>query len=204
MPKRFRAPASDQAPNGAAIRGQRKPLCPCVIVPPWHQPPLPPVLCLINYWSEGEPLTLDGDFSPRTERWVVHFQDVNGLQVDGIVGPETWGAPARALTGREVQRTHGCRSAGRCRCGRRFAPSTAGLQYLSARLLFCGPNWRAVARRCRRRAGCRARRRQGRRLRVAGRSGRPALTMPAALSATVNRARPRRRRRHPRTTRSRA
>ncbi|MFG3254729.1 peptidoglycan-binding protein [Streptomyces sp. NPDC048172] len=54
------------------------------------------VQCLINQWNGGSPLNVDGDFGPRTESWVVYFQDVNGLQVDGIVGPETWDA-LRAL-----------------------------------------------------------------------------------------------------------
>ncbi|TJZ54250.1 peptidoglycan-binding protein [Streptomyces piniterrae] len=50
------------------------------------------VQCLINLWNGGTPLQVDGDFGPRTESWVVYFQDVNGLGVDGIVGPETWNA----------------------------------------------------------------------------------------------------------------
>jgi peptidoglycan hydrolase-like protein with peptidoglycan-binding domain len=54
------------------------------------------IQCLINIWSGGSPLAVDGDFGPRTESWVVHFQDVNGLRVDGVVGPQTWSA-LRAL-----------------------------------------------------------------------------------------------------------
>ncbi|WP_274560171.1 peptidoglycan-binding domain-containing protein [Streptomyces spiramyceticus] len=54
------------------------------------------VQCLINYWSGSDVLAIDGAFGPRTESWVVHFQDVNGLRVDGIVGPQTWDA-LRAL-----------------------------------------------------------------------------------------------------------
>ncbi|MGW1375013.1 peptidoglycan-binding domain-containing protein [Streptomyces sp. NPDC002446] len=50
------------------------------------------IQCLINVWSGGHALDVDGAFGPRTESWVVHFQDVNNLQVDGIVGPQTWGA----------------------------------------------------------------------------------------------------------------
>ncbi|GGX33108.1 peptidoglycan-binding domain-containing protein [Streptomyces chryseus] len=54
------------------------------------------VQCLITYWSGGQPLAVDGIFGARTESWVVHFQDVKGLRVDGIVGPQTWAA-LRAL-----------------------------------------------------------------------------------------------------------
>ncbi|MGX1886386.1 peptidoglycan-binding domain-containing protein [Streptomyces sp. NPDC055287] len=54
------------------------------------------VQCLINYWAGAQSLTVDGIFGARTESWVVHFQDVNGLRVDGIVGPQTWAA-LRAL-----------------------------------------------------------------------------------------------------------
>ncbi|MFI6765579.1 peptidoglycan-binding protein [Streptomyces sp. NPDC050355] len=48
------------------------------------------IQCLINLWNGGSPLAVDGDFGPRTESWVVYFQDVRGLQVDGVVGPQTW------------------------------------------------------------------------------------------------------------------
>lgn len=48
------------------------------------------VQCIINLWNGGTPLQVDGVFGPRTESWVVYFQDVRGLRVDGIVGPETW------------------------------------------------------------------------------------------------------------------
>ncbi|MQY10950.1 hypothetical protein SRB5_10640 [Streptomyces sp. RB5] len=48
------------------------------------------IQCIINRWNGGSPLKVDGDFGPRTESWVVYFQDVRGLKVDGIVGPQTW------------------------------------------------------------------------------------------------------------------
>ena len=37
-------------------------------------------------------LVVDGDFGSKTHAMVVEFQKRNGLTVDGIVGPQTWGA----------------------------------------------------------------------------------------------------------------
>jgi peptidoglycan hydrolase-like protein with peptidoglycan-binding domain len=36
--------------------------------------------------------TVDGDFGPITEEAVLNYQRSRGLDVDGIVGPQTWGA----------------------------------------------------------------------------------------------------------------
>lgn len=38
------------------------------------------------------PAAIDGAFGPKTELAVKAFQQVNGLEVDGVVGPKTWTA----------------------------------------------------------------------------------------------------------------
>jgi N-acetyl-anhydromuramyl-L-alanine amidase AmpD len=39
-----------------------------------------------------EPARIDGDFGPITEAAVQSFQELHGLEIDGIVGPLTWAA----------------------------------------------------------------------------------------------------------------
>jgi peptidoglycan hydrolase-like protein with peptidoglycan-binding domain len=40
--------------------------------------------------------TLDGNFGAKTNAAVLHFQEVNGLEADGVVGPKTWARLFRA------------------------------------------------------------------------------------------------------------
>jgi len=40
----------------------------------------------------GVVLNVDGKFGAKTESDVIHFQDLNDLHADGIVGPKTWAA----------------------------------------------------------------------------------------------------------------
>ena len=43
-----------------------------------------------------QPLDVDGAFGPKTKSAVTAFQADNGLQQDGVVGPQTWRALANA------------------------------------------------------------------------------------------------------------
>ena len=44
---------------------------------------------LLNYYG-GFNLEVDGDFGPKTKSAVTDYQMKNGLEVDGVVGKETW------------------------------------------------------------------------------------------------------------------
>jgi hypothetical protein len=59
----------------------------------------------LNAWLGANPgiglplLKVDGDFGPKTRKAVLAFQSAMGIQVDGVVGPQTWSALDRALKG---------------------------------------------------------------------------------------------------------
>ncbi len=40
----------------------------------------------------GYEIDVDGDFGRATEQAVLAFQEANDLDVDGVVGPNTWAA----------------------------------------------------------------------------------------------------------------
>ncbi len=49
--------------------------------------------CLLNLNSMsllGHPLALDGDFGPLTDSATRSFQRCVHIQVDGVIGPQTW------------------------------------------------------------------------------------------------------------------
>lgn len=47
----------------------------------------------------GYPVREDGDFGPTTDRWVREFQQMAGLEVDGVAGPQTMRALERFRQG---------------------------------------------------------------------------------------------------------
>lgn len=59
-----------------------------------------PKVKLIQEWLclRGHNVLIDGDFGPATERAVRRFQQANGLTVDGVVGPQTFGVLVKPMT----------------------------------------------------------------------------------------------------------
>ena len=51
----------------------------------------------------GAALAVDGRFGPLTERAVIAFQELQGLEADGIAGPKTWQALVRAANRESAQ-----------------------------------------------------------------------------------------------------
>ena len=47
----------------------------------------------------GNELSVDGRFGPDTEQAVLAFQQEQGLETDGVVGPKTWAALITAVNG---------------------------------------------------------------------------------------------------------
>lgn len=45
----------------------------------------------VKWIQEKLDITVDGKFGPQTEAAVENFQEIKGVQADGIVGPVTWG-----------------------------------------------------------------------------------------------------------------
>ena len=55
-------------------------------------------LTQLGYGELLKPSGIDGKFGPFTQNAVKAFQRDNDLQIDGIVGPMTWGAICKAIS----------------------------------------------------------------------------------------------------------
>ena len=66
----------------------------------WQALPADPNTPLLARGASGsvvtDPGAVDGDFGPKTEAAVKAYQQDRGVQADGIVGDQTWWAPAGA------------------------------------------------------------------------------------------------------------
>jgi lysozyme family protein len=59
----------------------------------------------LNRAGASPPIAVDGSYGRETRRAVVAFQTAHGLEVDGIAGPETWGAIDRVTAAAETAGT---------------------------------------------------------------------------------------------------
>lgn len=114
-------------PAAAATTAVASPAGAAVTLSAYQVLTLPALTQLLSTGSRG-PLVMivqqkvgvgvDGDFGPITQAGVVRFQRSRGLTVDGVVGPQTWGAmgtsapaPASAAAASRAQVTTSSRAA---------------------------------------------------------------------------------------------
>ena len=78
--------------SGASVSGMAVPPS-SVMVPSVQMGANGPSVEAIQYLlrQNGADIEVDGDFGEQTDEAVHAFQQKNGLTVDGVVGPETWG-----------------------------------------------------------------------------------------------------------------
>ena len=48
-------------------------------------------------WQKIVGVAEDGEFGPKTKAATIEFQQMHELEVDGIAGPESWGAGLKTL-----------------------------------------------------------------------------------------------------------
>ena len=51
----------------------------------------------VEVWQKIVGVKEDGEFGPKTKAATLTFQRAKGLEIDGIAGPESWGAGLRIL-----------------------------------------------------------------------------------------------------------
>lgn len=52
---------------------------------------------VVEVWQKIVGTTEDGEFGPKTKAATIAFQKAYQLEVDGIAGPESWGAGLKTL-----------------------------------------------------------------------------------------------------------